>query len=69
MTDNEVRDAVLALWDANDAWIPGADYAKLAAILGLPAERLLSHRMGGQSRRPEETPDRNIPVGGARKSD
>ena len=50
MNDNEVRDAVLKLWDDNNAWIPGADYKRLADALGVPHERTRSHRQGGESK-------------------
>lgn len=57
-----VVEAVLQLWDDNDAWIPGADYARLAEVLGVPAERLLPVRHGGRSQRSAGAFDRNIPL-------
>lgn len=43
-TAEEIRVAVLKLWDDNNGWIPGADYERLAKALGLPPERLLATR-------------------------
>lgn len=40
MTAEEIRDNVLQLWDWNNGWIPGADYARLAEAIGVPPERL-----------------------------
>lgn len=50
LTAEEIRERVLRLWDQNGAWIPGVAYARLAYALGVPAERTLTHRHGGQSR-------------------
>lgn len=44
---DEIRDSVLALWDGNNGWIPGADYKRLADALGVPHERT---RRPGNSR-------------------
>ena len=49
MSAETIRSNVLKLWDDNDAWIPGADYARLAKALDLPPERLLTYRSGGES--------------------
>lgn len=35
---------VIALWLANDCWIPGADYKRLAEALGVNPERLENDR-------------------------
>jgi hypothetical protein len=59
--DTAVRDAVLKLWDGNDAWIPGGDYKRLADALGVPHERTQTWRQGGQSKPPGRNP--NIPIG------
>jgi hypothetical protein len=45
-----IRENVLALWDDNNAWIPGGDFAALADALGVPHKRTLTHRDGGFSR-------------------
>jgi NADH:ubiquinone oxidoreductase subunit E len=47
---DDLRAAVLRLWDEFDGWIPGAGYKHLADVLGVPAERLKSYRDGGLSR-------------------
>jgi hypothetical protein len=61
LSAEQIRANVLKLWDDNDGWIPGVDYARLAAALGVPPERTQSHRHGGQSR-PNHRP-RNITFG------
>lgn len=48
--DIGVKQRVLQLWDSNDAWIPGADFADLADALGVAHKRTLTHRDGGMSR-------------------
>lgn len=63
MTAEEIRAAVLKLWDDNGAWIPGGDYANLARALGVDPVRLKTHRDGGQSRPGPDSGYRNIPVG------
>jgi len=40
----EVRQSVLALWNRNDGWIPGADYRALAKAVGMDPEPFLEHR-------------------------
>jgi hypothetical protein len=54
-----VVDRVVALWDQERGWIPGAAYAALAAALGVPEERLLAIRetrvRPGMSHDPEDT--------------
>jgi hypothetical protein len=40
----EVRQAVLALWNRNDGWIPGADYRQLAETLNMDPELFLETR-------------------------
>jgi hypothetical protein len=58
-----IRRAVLHLWDENDAWIPGADYTRLAAALGVEPSRVKSYRTGGRSRPKQSIRSRNIPIG------
>lgn len=63
MTAEEIRAAVLKLWDDNGAWIPGGDYLRLAEALGVPPERTLTHRQGGGSRPSPGTLHHNIAFG------
>lgn len=58
-----IRQAVLKLWDENDAWIPGADYQRLAAALGIAPQRAQTYRKGGLSRPAQAMRSRNTPVG------
>lgn len=55
-TAEEIRAAVLKLWDDNDGWIPGADYERLAKALGLPPERLLAKQLSRGTDTEKETP-------------
>lgn len=40
MTADEVRAAVIDLWDREGGWIPGCARESLAAALGVPAEQV-----------------------------
>jgi hypothetical protein len=44
-----LRERVLSVWDMSGAWVPGGRSAVLAEALGVPKDRTLSHRHGGQS--------------------
>lgn len=58
---DELRDRLLKLWDDNDGWIAGADFARLARVLGVEPRRVKSHRMGGESTPSVDNPaHRNI---------
>jgi hypothetical protein len=61
---DELRDRILRLWDDNDAWIPGGDYARLAAVLVVPPERTQTHRdkPPGLSKPSRLTVSPNIPI-------
>ena len=45
----QLADRIVELWNANDGWIPGADYENLALVLGLiDPDVLLEARMNRQ---------------------
>jgi hypothetical protein len=58
-----IRDAVLKLWDDNDAWIAGGNFRELAKALGVPPERTQTYRQAGESRPGPDSVHRNIDVG------
>lgn len=45
-----IREAVIALWNEYDGWIPGAGYQRLADVLGVGTDRL-SHYDAENKRR------------------
>lgn len=54
-SDDPVVEAVIALWNRQNGWIPGAAYADLAKVLGVDPSRLIHYDAKNRRRHiPEE---------------
>lgn len=63
---DEVAQRVVALWNKQGGWIPGASYRELAKALGVDESELIHYVPGKGRHYPEGTKksdDPNIPIG------